>query len=107
MSESADAETFRARLWEMVPQRLGAQLTLPEFDRLRGLLFPEIRSRQIGLPLEANPAARDDSCTNPSLFRVRLSASIQYCSLEQFNNHTVKSVPGILKRWQKRGQIVV
>jgi hypothetical protein len=27
-------------------------MTLPQFDRLRALLFPEIRIRQIGLPLE-------------------------------------------------------
>jgi len=60
MSESANAETFRERLWEMVPQRLGAPLTLPEFDRLRGLLFPEIRIRQIVLPLERTAAVQED-----------------------------------------------
>ncbi len=60
MSESADAEAFRERLWRMVATRFGPPLTLPEFDRLRGLLFPEIRIRQIGLPLEAEPVAQDD-----------------------------------------------
>ncbi len=60
MTESADAEVFRERLWEMVPQRLGPALTLPEFDRLRALLFPEIRIRQIGLPLEAKPSIQED-----------------------------------------------
>src|SRR5688572_6132337 len=52
MSERADPELFRAHLWKMVPPRFGPPLTLAEFDRLRGLLFPEIRIRQIGLPLE-------------------------------------------------------
>jgi len=60
MSESADAEVFRERLWEMVPQRLGPALTLPQFDRLRGLLFPEIRIRQIGLPLESKSPTHED-----------------------------------------------
>src|SRR5690349_8776970 len=60
MSENADPVAFRERLWEMVPQRLGSALTLPEFDRLRGLLFPEIRIRQIGLPLEAKPSIQED-----------------------------------------------
>lgn len=61
MTESTDAELFRERLWQMVvPQRLGRALTLPEFDRLRALLFPEIRIRQIGLPLEAKSPAQED-----------------------------------------------
>jgi hypothetical protein len=60
MSESAEAEVFRARLWKMVPSRVGSPMTLPKFDRLRGLLFPEIRIRQIALPLEAKDAASED-----------------------------------------------
>ncbi len=60
MSESVDAEAFCTRLWKMVPPRLGSAMTLPEFDRLRGLLFPEIRIRQIALPLEAKTSARED-----------------------------------------------
>jgi hypothetical protein len=60
MSESADPEVFRERLWEMVPQRLGSALSLPQFDRLRGLIFPEIRIRQIGLPLEPKPQSSAD-----------------------------------------------
>ena len=60
MSESADAEVFRTRLWKMVPPRVGSSLTLSEFDRLRGLLFPEIRIRQIALPLEAKTTGQRD-----------------------------------------------
>jgi hypothetical protein len=52
MSESADAEAFRTRLWAMVSPHLGPPLTLPQFDRLRALLFPEVRIRQIALPLD-------------------------------------------------------
>jgi hypothetical protein len=61
MSESTDAEVFRARIWSMVTRRIGPPLTLPQFDRLRALLFPEVRIRQIALPLEApDPDAAAD-----------------------------------------------
>jgi hypothetical protein len=52
MSEGADPEAFRARLWAMVSPRIGAPLGMPQFDRLRALLFPEVRIRQIALPLD-------------------------------------------------------
>jgi hypothetical protein len=55
MTENADPEVFRARLWAMVTRRVGAPLTLPQFDRLRALLFPEVRIRQIALPLDEPP----------------------------------------------------
>jgi hypothetical protein len=60
MSESADAESFRTRLWKMVPMRAGDPMTLPQFDRLRALLFPEIRIRQIGPPLERKAQSSAD-----------------------------------------------
>ena len=56
MTESADPEEFRARLWRMVSQRFGEPLSMPQFDRLRALMFPEIRIRQIALPLDEAPA---------------------------------------------------
>ncbi|HUN90491.1 MAG TPA: NERD domain-containing protein/DEAD/DEAH box helicase [Burkholderiaceae bacterium] len=52
MTDSVDADAFRARCWSMVTRRIGAPMTLPQFDRLRALLFPEIRIRQIALPLD-------------------------------------------------------
>jgi Nuclease-related domain/AAA domain/UvrD-like helicase C-terminal domain len=61
MTETVDPEVFRTRLWRMVPRRTGPPLSLPQFDRLRALLFPEIRVRQIGLPLEdATPSVGSD-----------------------------------------------
>jgi hypothetical protein len=60
MSESADPEAFRTRVWSMVATRFGPPLTLPEFDRLRALLFPEIRIRQIAFPLERPGSTQDD-----------------------------------------------
>jgi Nuclease-related domain len=52
MTEGANPEEFRSRLWRMVYPRLGEPLSMPQFDRLRALLFPEIRIRQIALPLD-------------------------------------------------------
>jgi hypothetical protein len=52
MTESADPDGFRSRLWSMVSPRLGPPLSMPQFDRLRALLFPEVRIRQIALPLD-------------------------------------------------------
>lgn len=62
MSESADPEAFREQLWRMVSPNLGGQLSMPQFDRLRGLLFPEIRVTQIALPI---PPV-DDPQTSPA-----------------------------------------
>ncbi|MBR0962264.1 DEAD/DEAH box helicase [Bradyrhizobium japonicum] len=57
MTEGADPEEFRTGLWRMVHPRLGEPLSMPQFDRLRALLFPEIRVRQIALPLDEPPGA--------------------------------------------------
>jgi hypothetical protein len=56
MTESADPEEFRSRLWRMVSPRFGEPLSMAQFDRLRALMFPEIRIRQIALPLDEAPA---------------------------------------------------
>src|SRR4029079_18997679 len=52
MTEGTDPEEFRSRLWRMVYPRVGEPLSMPQFDRLRALLFPEIRIQQIALPLD-------------------------------------------------------
>ncbi len=43
MYESVDAEVFQERLWAMFPQVFPTALTLPQIDRVRWHLFPEIR----------------------------------------------------------------
>lgn len=43
MTESVDAEAFQQRLWEMFSVRFQGGLTLPQLDRVRWHLFPEIR----------------------------------------------------------------
>ncbi|MFU8838214.1 MAG: 3'-5' exonuclease, partial [Thiohalomonadaceae bacterium] len=43
MTESADAERFQEQLWGMFNHRFGGKLALPQIDRVRWHLFPEIR----------------------------------------------------------------
>jgi hypothetical protein len=51
MTESVDPEVFQQRLWNMFNYRFGEKLSLPQIDRIRWHLFPEIRidSEQMGL----------------------------------------------------------
>jgi len=43
MYESVESEAFQERLWAMFPQVFPTALTLPQIDRVRWHLFPEIR----------------------------------------------------------------
>ena len=43
MVETGDPEAFQARLRAMFPWHIGGALTLPQIDRIRWHLFPEIR----------------------------------------------------------------
>ncbi len=43
MTESVDAEAFQERLWGMFPFARSVPLALPQIDRIRWHLFPEIR----------------------------------------------------------------
>ncbi len=43
MLEEVDAEVFQKRLWEMFPIPFKGALTLPQIDRVRWHLFPEVR----------------------------------------------------------------
>jgi hypothetical protein len=46
MVESVDAEAFQSRLWGMFGVSFRCLLTLPQIDRIRWHLFPEVRIRQ-------------------------------------------------------------
>lgn len=45
MTESVDPESFQQRLWQMFQHSFGAKLSLPQLDRVRYWLFPEVRVR--------------------------------------------------------------
>jgi hypothetical protein len=66
MTESTDPEAFQSRLWGMFPLLMRGTLSLPQIDRIRWVLFPEVRvSTQVGL--FAEPAAQDEV---PDIIRV-------------------------------------
>ncbi|MDT1862840.1 DNA helicase II, partial [Acinetobacter baumannii] len=53
MTESADAEAFQQRLWQMFPIKFKMKLSLPQIDRIRWHIFPEVR-------IPAQPGAFDE-----------------------------------------------
>lgn len=56
MTESSEPEAFQSRLWGMFPTSIRGVLTLPQIDRIRWTLFPEVRvSTQSGLFPEDDP----------------------------------------------------
>ena len=46
MVEAVDAEAFQRRLWDMFPHSFGRAISLPQLDRIRWILFPEVRVPQ-------------------------------------------------------------
>jgi hypothetical protein len=67
MTDSADAEAFQAQLWGMFPVKFKMKLSLPQIDRVRWHMFPEVR-------IPAQPDLFDDagqtSTEIPDLIRV-------------------------------------
>ncbi|MBU3898350.1 MAG: NERD domain-containing protein [Gammaproteobacteria bacterium] len=43
MTESVDAEDLQSRLWGMFPFMMGGVMSLPQLDRVRWIMFPEVR----------------------------------------------------------------
>jgi hypothetical protein len=63
MTESADPEVFQKRLWDMFTVRFDCLLSMPQIDRIRWHLFPEIRISQgslFGLGHESDGAPAED-----------------------------------------------
>ncbi|MCP5347114.1 MAG: NERD domain-containing protein [Pseudomonadales bacterium] len=63
MVESVDPEVLQERLWNMFKFRFSKPLTLPQVDRIRWHLFPEIRintgKQSVLLPPEADESSLD------------------------------------------------
>lgn len=67
MTESVDAETFQQRLWEMFRLKFTMPLTLPQVDRIRWHMFPEVR---IGEQRELFSEEGQQSIEIPEILRV-------------------------------------
>ena len=68
MLETVDAEAFQQRLWNMFPHSFGRAITLPQLDRIRWILFPEVRVPQ-QQSLFGSEADRDEEDL-PDIMRV-------------------------------------
>ncbi len=67
MTATVDAVDFQSRLWSMFPTLMRGVLSLPQIDRVRWILFPEVRvNTQIGL----FSVDEDASDTLPDIMRV-------------------------------------
>lgn len=67
MTESVGPEAFQARLWAMFKVSFAHTLTLPQIDRIRWHLFPEVRVTQGSLLPDAT-----ETETEPALDMVRV-----------------------------------
>ncbi|WP_418132207.1 3'-5' exonuclease (plasmid) [Variovorax sp. 375MFSha3.1] len=66
MLEDAEPEDFQSRLWDMFPVLMRGTLSLPQIDRVRWNLFPEVRVPEQGALFDD----ADDTATIPDLLRV-------------------------------------
>ncbi len=48
MPENVDAERFQQRLWDMFPHAFGGVMSLPQLDRVRWIMFPQVRVQTQG-----------------------------------------------------------
>ena len=67
MTESVDDEAFQARLWGMFPIKFKMKLSLPQIDRVRWHMFPEVR---IGVQADLFDEHGQISTEIPDLIRV-------------------------------------
>ena len=66
MPEGIDPEAFQQRLWDMFPHAFGGAMSLPQLDRVRWIMFPQVRVQTTG-------SLFDDADANaqfPDLMRV-------------------------------------
>ncbi len=59
MEDSADVEIFQQRLWNMFPHSFGSMMTLPQLDRIRWIMFPEVRVQTQGALFDDSDASLD------------------------------------------------
>lgn len=56
MPENVDAERFQQRLWNMFPHAFGGVMSLPQLDRVRWIMFPQVRVQTQGALLDDSDA---------------------------------------------------
>ncbi|GAB3482561.1 DEAD/DEAH box helicase [Polaromonas eurypsychrophila] len=66
MLETADPEAFQQRLWNMFPHSFGGVMSLPQLDRVRWIMFPEVRVQTQGALFDDS----NEEAELPSIMRV-------------------------------------
>ncbi len=66
MTEAADPEAFQQRLWNMFPHAFGQVMSLPQLDRARWIMFPQVRVETTGALFDD----KDVEAEVPELMRV-------------------------------------
>jgi hypothetical protein len=64
MTEGTDAERFQERLWSMFNVQFPHVLTLPQVDRIRWHMFPELRISQGSILSSAESTTTEDSASH-------------------------------------------
>jgi hypothetical protein len=59
MLEQLDPEDFQQRLWNMFAHQFGGAITLPQLDRVRWIMFPQVRVQSQGALFEDQDAQAD------------------------------------------------
>lgn len=73
MLTTTDPEAFQQRLWDMFDYRFGGQLSVPQIDRIRWQLFPEVRIDAPTADLFGDGEAAEDEAASdlvPDIVRV-------------------------------------
>lgn len=70
MAESVPADVFQERLWGMFDYTFGHPLTLPQIERVRWHLFPEIRISSGQQDFFSTPSKPDEEEVVPDIVRV-------------------------------------
>lgn len=66
MGEQVEPEALQSRLWDMFPFMMGGVMSLPQMDRVRWIMFPEVRVQVSGELFDD----ADDAADLPSIMRV-------------------------------------
>ena len=66
MLEAVDAEDLQSRLWDMFPYGMRGAMSLPQMDRVRWIMFPEVRVPPQGALFDDN----DPDAQLPDIMRV-------------------------------------
>jgi hypothetical protein len=70
MLESVDAEDLQSRLWDMFPYMMRGVMSLPQLDRVRWIMFPQVRVPDASMLQGALFDDSDADAEMPSIMRV-------------------------------------